>query len=61
MTVSPEGSQLTSADLAARYNAEEIPKQDDHERHKEKVILYAGTGVSVLGVVLGQAKKVWGN
>ena len=87
MVQPPEGSQLTSANLAAKYSAEEIPKQGDHARHKEKVILYAGTGVSVLGallglwfalapqssptirtmaagwvgVVLGQAKKVWGD
>ncbi len=83
----PKGAQIASADLAARYSAEEIPKQGEHARHKERVILYAGTGVSVLGavlglwfalapqssptirtmaagwvgVVLGQAKKVWGD
>lgn len=87
MSTAPESNQLNSAELAAKYSAEEIPKQGDHERHKEKVILYAGTGVSVLGallglwfalapqstptirtmaagwvgVVLGQAKKVWGD
>lgn len=48
-----EGDRVSSADLAAKYNAEEIPKQGDHERHKEKVILYAGTGVSLLGALLG--------
>jgi hypothetical protein len=53
MVQPPAGSQLTSADLAAKYSAEEIPKQGDHARHKEKVILYAGTGVSVLGALLG--------
>lgn len=50
---SPKGAQIASADLAARYSAEEIPKQGEHARHKERVILYAGTGVSVLGAVLG--------
>lgn len=48
-----EGVRVSSADLAAKYNAEEIPKQGDHERHKEKVILYAGTSVSLLGALLG--------
>ena len=83
----PESERVSSADLAAKCSAEGIPKQGDHERYKEKLILYAGTGASVLGalhglwfalapqssptirtmaagwvgVVLGQAKKVWGN
>jgi len=77
---------VNSAELAALYNAEEIPKKGEHERRKENVILGAGIGVSFVtaglglffalspdtepsirtvaatwvGVVLGQAKKVWG-
>jgi hypothetical protein len=77
---------VNSAELAALYNAEEIPKKGAHERRKETWILGAGIGVSLVtaglglffalssdteptirtmaagwvGVVLGQAKKVWG-
>lgn len=79
-------SQISSAELAALYNAEEIPKQGAHVRRKETWILGAGIGVSLVtaglglwfalhpgtpptirtmaagwvGVVLGQAKRVWG-
>lgn len=82
----PGGEDLTSAELSARYAAEEIPEKGKHERWKEKVVLGSGVGVSLLaaglglffalhsgtppevrtmaagwvGVVLGQAKKVWG-
>jgi hypothetical protein len=81
------GNSVNSAELAALYNAEEIPKKGAHARKKETLILFAGIGVSLVtaglglffalspdtepttrtmaagwvGVVLGQAKKVWGS
>ena len=82
----PGSGPSTAAELAARYDAEEIPKKGDHDRKKEMLTLTAGIGVSLVtaalglcfalspktdptirtmaagwvGVVLGQAKKVWG-
>lgn len=83
----PPGDSVNSAELAALYNAQEIPLKGKHERRKETWILSAGIGVSLVtaalglffalspeteptirtmaagwvGVVLGQAKKVWGS